>query len=420
MLDANLRNWLLIGGRHLVVACAICDSSLFAQQPAVGDPTVAPRTRPSFPQLQAPQAGASTTPSDRSEANSFATPFGAAITSPAERQKAYEEIAAEVAILEREGKLLKRVVRLAAPTVVHIEAEINGEMANSRKTSVEEAGSGVILQFNQRHYVLTNRHVVRGAALSKINIKLYDGRALHPYRVWSDSASDVAVLAIDAPDLEAARLGSSDALEIGDFVLAIGSPFRLSHSVTYGIISAKGRRDLELGSGKDGVQLQDFLQTDAAINPGNSGGPLLNLRGEVVGINTAIASNSGGSEGIGFAIPIKMAANIAQQLIEKGTVSRAFLGVQLDSRFSAESAARLGLPRPMGTRVSGITAGSPAEQAGLLIGDVILELDGQKIEDDNHLVNLVGLMKAEATIPVLVFRDGKTTTVQVRLTTRSP
>ena len=140
--------------------------------------------------------------------------------------------------------------------------------------------------------------------------------------------TDVAVLAVSAPDLTAAPLGDSDRMEIGDFVLAVGSPFGLSHSVTFGIISAKGRRDLHLGE-VDTVQFQDFLQTDAAINPGNSGGPLVNLRGEVIGINTAIASNSGGNEGIGFAIPVNMFMTVARQLIETGKVTRAFLGVNM-------------------------------------------------------------------------------------------
>src|SRR5205085_10072275 len=162
-----------------------------------------------------------------------------------------------------------------------------------------------------------------------------------------------------APGLIAARIGDSSKVEIGDFVLAVGSPFGLSHSVTYGIISAKGRRDLELGD--DSVRFQDFMQTDAAINPGNSGGPLINLRGEVVGMNTAIASSSGGNEGIGFTIPINMVMIIARQLVERGTVIRAYLGVALDSKFGPATAMSVGLMRPRGTRVTRITPGSPAE-----------------------------------------------------------
>lgn len=339
-------------------------------------------------------------------------------TSLAARERQYAELAAEVDEFERYGNLLKRVVKLVRPAVVHIEAESDRE-PNSRKGPVEEAGSGVILQWQQRTFVLTNRHVIKGAKLERILIKLHDSRTLHPVRVWADRASDVAVMEVEGRGLIAAKLGDSDRMEIGDFALAIGSPFRLSHSVTYGIISAKGRRDLELGPGAENVQLQDFLQTDAAINPGNSGGPLLNLRGEVIGINTAIASNSGGSEGIGFAIPINMAMVIAKQLIERGAVKRAFLGVQLDSQFDAAAAVKAGLLEPRGARVSGLTARSPAEVAGLTVGDVILEFDGRRVDDDNHLVNLVSLTPVDKDVGLLVFRGGRSLNVSVRVTVRS-
>lgn len=361
---------------------------------------------PLFGQLTTPTA----TPSNRSDVSEL---------NPLDRERLYDDIAAEVALLERQGNILKRVVKVVRPAVVHIEAEMQDDEPGLRKNTIEEAGSGVIISFRDRPYILTNRHVIRGAKLQRIHIKLADGREIHPTKVWADKATDIAVLAIDAPNVVSARLGDSEKLEIGDFVLAIGSPFRLSHSVTYGIISAKGRRDLQLGSGNEGVSLQDFLQTDAAINPGNSGGPLLNLRGEVVGINTAIASNSGGSEGIGFAIPINMTVLIAQQLIEKGAVTRAFLGVQLDSRFTAELAARIGLPRPQGARVSGITPKSPAEAAGLRVGDVVLEFDGKRVEDDNHLVNLVSLTQTSREVDLLLFRDGRTQAVRVRVANRS-
>jgi serine protease Do len=250
------------------------------------------------------------------------------------RDRQFAELAAEVALLEREGNVLKRVIRLTRPTVVHIEARRDDEAPAVNQKPVEEAGSGVVIEVGGRHYVLTNRLVIMHSSLHNISIGLDDGRVLKPTQGWNDRETDIAVLAVAAKDLVAARLADSSKLEIGDFVLAVGSPFGLSHSVTYGIISAKGRRDLQLGD--DGVLYQDFLQTDAAINPGNSGGPLLNLRGEVVGINTAIASSSGGSEGIGFAIPINMVMTVAQQLITNGSVVRAYLGVHLDSSFGPE------------------------------------------------------------------------------------
>jgi serine protease Do len=275
----------------------------------------------------------------------------------------------------------------------------------------------VLIERRGKYYVLTNRHVVKYSTLTGIDVKLADGRVLHPSQVWSDRATDIAILAVGGGDLVPARLGDARKLDIGDFVLAVGSPFGLSHSVTYGIISAKGRRDLQLGD--DGVIYQDFLQTDAAINPGNSGGPLLNLRGEVVGINTAIASSSGGSEGIGFTIPINMVMMIADQLIEHGAVVRAYLGVRLDSAFGPEAAAKIGLARPEGARVTGITKDSPAEAAQIQIGDILLSFAGTRIEDDNHLINLVSLTPVNDEVEVRLLRAGKPVTLKVRVANRT-
>ncbi len=331
------------------------------------------------------------------------------------RRQLVREIASEVRVLEQHGSLLKKVVRLVKPAVVHIEAE-KTEQPNAREFArkpVEEAGSGVIIEHRDRFFVLTNRHVVKNALPSRIQIKLFDGRVLHPHKVWSDQGTDVAVMSVEDTDLTTVILGNSDAVEIGDFVLAVGSPFGLSHSVTYGIISATGRRNLQLG--EDGVKYQNFLQTDAAINPGNSGGPLLNLRGEVVGINTAIASSSGGSEGIGFTIPINMAMAIANQLIEKGTVARGYLGVDLDSKFGRAEASKLGLPRPQGARISGIKTGTPAKQNDFQVGDVIMEFDRTKIEDDSHLMHVVGLTSVGKEVSVLLYRQSRPVTVKVIL-----
>ncbi|MBX3412863.1 MAG: trypsin-like peptidase domain-containing protein [Pirellulales bacterium] len=337
----------------------------------------------------------------------------------ATRDKLYEQLGREVSDLERHAHILKLVVRLVGPTVVHIETEKTDALSTriGGKRTIEEAGSGVVLRLHDDFYVLTNWHVIRDATLDHVNIRLSDGRVLNPSRVWYDAQTDVAVMSVSAPGLVPARLGNSDDLEIGDFVLAVGSPFGLSHSVTFGIVSAKGRRDLELGS--DQVQFQDFIQTDAAINPGNSGGPLINLRGEVVGINTAIASSSGGNEGIGFSIPINMVQQIATQLIDRGSVMRAFLGVHLDRNYGPTAAAKLGLPRPRGALINGITPNSPAEAADLRVGDVILRFNGKWIESDSHLINLVSLTEVNRDIPVLIFRDRQEKTVTVRVGDRS-
>jgi len=325
-----------------------------------------------------------------------------------QRTELYRQLRAQAEVLEKQAAVLKTVVKLVGPAVVHVEADVSDRHSPQLQLGgpsrrVEESGSGVIIQLAAKAYVLTSRHVIAGATPSGIKINLSDGRRIHPDRVWEDRETDVAVMAVSAPDLAFAPLGDSDQVEIGDFVVAIGAPFGLTHTVTYGIISAKGRRNLELDD--PAIKIQDFLQTDAAINPGNSGGPLVNLRGEVIGINTCIASSSGGNEGIGFAVPINMFMVVARQLIEYGRTTRAFLGVTLDSAFDANKAAELGLPRPMGARVVKVTENSPAAAAQLREGDVILQLDAQPIENDSHLVNLVNLTEVGKQVTLHVYRD---------------
>jgi serine protease Do len=338
--------------------------------------------------------------------------------SPEKRAELQRLLDQHAPALQSQAIVLKTVAKLVGPTVVHIEAESPQASAEyNRGRRIEEAGSGVIIQSGGKFYVLTNRHVIRSAAPESIRIKLHDGRELHPSRVLEDREMDVAVLPLAAPNLVAASLGDSDRLEIGDFVLAVGSPFGLSHSVTFGIISAKGRRDLHLD--RAGLRFQDFLQTDAAINPGSSGGPLCNLRAEVVGINTAIATDSGHNEGIGFSIPINMFMGVARQLIETGKVVRAFLGVTLDHKFGPATAVEIGLPGPMGARVTAITPGSPAEAVRLQPGDVVLEIDGIRIEDDAHLINLVSLIPVGKKVPLVIFRGGKALSIPVELADRS-
>lgn len=333
-----------------------------------------------------------------------------------DRERLYDEVSLEFDALERQGGLLKKVVRLVTPTVVHIETVKTSSVSYARRNQ-EEAGSGVIIAINEQSYVLTNRHVVNDASLSNINIRLADGRLLHPTHVASDRRTDVAILTLDASDVLPARLGDSSRVEIGDFVLAVGSPFGLSHSVTYGIISAKGRRDLQLGDGS--IRYQDFFQTDAAINPGNSGGPLLNLRGEVIGINTAIASSSGGSEGIGFTIPINMAMAVARELVEQGRPVRAYLGVRLAESLGPADAKRLGFSGGRGALVTRVTPGTPAATAGLRPDDVVLEFDGQRIEDDDHLIHVVGFTPIGKEIEIAVFRGGQTLKIKIRVDDRS-
>lgn len=328
---------------------------------------------------------------------------GSGTAAPGTRDAEYAALARDVDILDRELSLVKRVVKLVTPSVVHIEATPLPKYQGLLK--VEEAGSGAIVEFGSKFYVLTNRHVIRHSIPEKIEIHLADGRVFHPKQIWSDSETDVAIMAIDATGLAAVKLGDSDKLEIGDFVLAVGSPFGLSQSVTRGIVSAKGRHNLDLGD--DDLRWQNFLQTDAAINPGNSGGPLVNLRGEVVGLNTAIASASGGNEGIGFSIPVNVVSRIAQALLQEHGIPRGFLGVQLDGSFNEKKAKSLGLGGVVGTRVTRVEPKSPAELADLRIDDVILEFNGIRVDQDMHLISLVKLTEIGKQVELVVLRDGK-------------
>ncbi|MDA8745284.1 trypsin-like peptidase domain-containing protein [Rubripirellula amarantea] len=336
-----------------------------------------------------------------------------------ERERLFNELAEEFETFDRLGSLVRRVSQLVKPSVIHIEAHKTEQKGASRQ-SYDEAGSGVVIEATDgSKWVLTNRHVIAGASPREILLRTSEGSEFYPSKVVADASTDVAVMKIDDSLLPAARLADSESVRIGDFVIAIGSPFGLSHSVTFGILSAKGRRDLSLGEQK--IDLQDFFQTDAAINPGNSGGPLLNLRGEVVGLNTAIASSSGGSEGIGFAIPINMAMRVADQLTMQGHLRRGYLGVTLDPDFTpAELAAtdyrlvEAGIRT--GALVKNVRPGSPAEAAHLQRGDIIVEFDGKPVDSDDHLVARVGLTPINLPTSMIIYRDGKRYRTEVKLT----
>lgn len=330
----------------------------------------------------------------------------------AERAELYRQLQSQAEFFERQSAIIKAAAKLVGPTVVFVQADASYRAAPvPRGRRVEEAGSGVIVELRGKRYIFTARHVIGGVPPEGVKVTLADGRRLRPERIWEDPETDVAVIEVPPAGLLAAPLGDSDRLEVGDFVLAIGSPFGLNNSVTLGIVSGKGRRDLDLGD--SGVRLQDFVQTDAAINPGNSGGPLVNLRGEVVGITTAIASRSGTSEGVGFAIPINLFLAVARQLIDEGRVTRGFLGVTLDGEFGPAMAAELGLPRPLGARVVQVTENSPAATAGLRVGDVVLQFGGVPVENDSHLVNLVSLTPAGTQVELVIFRDHRTLVLRV-------
>jgi serine protease Do len=256
---------------------------------------------------------------------------------------------------------------------------------------------------------LTNYHVVQGSKPAKIRIRLQDGRSIRPSLIWSDDKADIAVLKLDREDLPAARMGNSDEAVVGSWVMALGSPFGLMHSVSQGIISARGRHMDELQD----VDYQDFLQTDAAINPGNSGGPLVNMKGEVIGINNSIASEGGGFEGVGFSIPINLARWIMNELVAHGRVSRGALGVELQPEFPQEAALELGMDRPKGARINRVNPSTPASKAGLQDGDVVLRFGGVEIVDLNHLINTVSMAPIGRPAEVVVWRDRREVTLQV-------
>ncbi len=381
--------------RRLAFAIFGCPAALFAQSPTPIDP----------PQLVFPSGVATSRDAEVSA--------GIETLRVDQREALFQALAAEASVLERLEGSVQKVARVLRPSVVHIEASKKQTRAGHAET-FDEAGSGVIVEASGGLWVLTNRHVIRGAKPEEISLRLSDGREIVPLSVLADEGTDVAILRLGSKQFLPARVGDSREVEIGDFVIAVGSPFGLSHSVTFGIISAMGRRDLTLGS--DRIDLQDFFQTDAAINPGNSGGPLVNLRGEVIGLNTAIASSSGGSEGIGFAIPIQMVQQVVDQLIRYGEVRRGYLGVSLDPAFNPGKAERLGLPVLNGALVKTVRNGSPAMSAGIHVGDVITEFDGVAIENDDHLVTRVGLTAIGREIGVILYRNGRPYQTYVTIT----
>lgn len=312
---------------------------------------------------------------------------------------------------------LAKVARLMRGSVVHIESRRRSASGGT----VEETGSGVVMTLPGAAgvYVVTNRHVVAGSTeLTGISVQLDDGRFLHPTQVWQDKATDVAVIKLPEVSVVPAKWGDSDRLEIGHLVLALGSPFGLSQSVTLGIVSAKGRRSLALGATGEMLN-QDFIQTDAAINPGNSGGPLVDLHGRVVGINTAIASNSGGNEGIAFSIPSNLVRQVAESLVKYGKVPRAYLGVKLDPEFDAKAARQFRLDRLRGARVLQVYEKTPAARAALQMDDVILQMDGVEVQDENHLINMVSLTPIGKKIRLNVLRSGKVIPIEVLLADRT-
>jgi serine protease Do len=267
-------------------------------------------------------------------------------------------------------------------------------------------GSGFIV--SQDGYILTNNHVVEDA--EKIMVTLLDGRELQAKLVGTDPSTEVAVIKIDANDLHALEMANSDTIEVGEWVIAIGNPFGLSHTVTVGVVSAKGRNGLGLST------YEDFIQTDAAINPGNSGGPLIDLDGKVVGINTAIVG-SGGNIGIGLAIPINIAKSVYDQLVQKGKVVRGFLGITIQN-ITPDLAESFKLKDTKGVIIPDVSSDSAAAKAGLKAGDIIIAFDGQPVEKAAEFQRRVAMKKPGSEVEITVLRDGKKQTLTAKLEER--
>ena len=315
-----------------------------------------------------------------------------------------KESAPAVVIVATRGKLQQPQMQEPHPFFDHPFFErFFGERPNPQPRRPRAMGSGVIVDA-ENGYLLTNHHVIDKA--EQITVALTDRREFEAEVVGADPETDIALLKIDADSLTALPFADSDELQIGDYVVAIGNPFGLGQTITAGIVSAVGRSGLRLES------YEDFIQTDAAINVGNSGGALINLKGELVGINTAIFSGRGGNIGIGFAIPINMARQIMDQLLTHGEIQRGRIGVQIQDLIP-DLAEALGTSHERGAVVAQVIPGTPAEEAGLQIGDVIVEMNGEAVIGSSDLRNKVGLLRVGDAVRLTIERDGEPMTIEL-------
>lgn len=306
----------------------------------------------------------------------------------------------------------EQIAARTLPAVVSIEAiKPAKSTATNKNKPQEESGSGVIVRLDTRpgYFVLTNNHVVSGARNDQITIHLGDGKIFRPTQTWSDPETDIALMAIDGQNLPAATLGNSDTAKVGRWVIAIGSPFGLSQTVTHGIISARDRGQVSLGST---IRIKEFLQTDAAINPGSSGGPLIDLQGDVIGINTAIASHNGSNSGVAFSIPTNLVKRVMTQMLAQGAIQRGYLGMQLSSGFEPNDALKLGLSKVTGALVEKVYPDTPAAASGLRANDVILNVESVEIRNENHLINLISGLPIGQKIRLQVWRERTTLTLE--------
>jgi serine protease Do len=322
-------------------------------------------------------------------------------------------LAVAAAPLEQLSAVFRGVVETAGQSIVHIEAtqikSVNptGRSGRSVKMQIEESGSGVVTNIAKKQVVLTNRHVVEGIDLNAIKIMTRDRRLLTPVRMTTNEDFDLAVIEVKETLPVAASFGDSEQVQTGDIILTIGSPFGLDRSLSMGIISAVNRRSIPGSSGQ--APNVGFFQIDAAVNPGSSGGPMLNLRGEVLGLVTAIATQGGGHDGIAFVLPAKFVLRVAEQLVRNGSVVKPLIGVgfEPEAEFSPVKHQKIGLDRLIGAKIRQVQPDSPASAAGLRVGDVILSFDAVEVEDDTHIVNLVAQSEIDKPVKLSVLREGQ-------------
>ncbi|NLB55942.1 MAG: Do family serine endopeptidase [Lentisphaerae bacterium] len=323
-----------------------------------------------------------------------------------------DTVSKDVESVKSISRAFSEIAKTTIPSVVYIRTEKHVPNTRHRHQDIYEF-FGLIPRQDEKHqtrrgqgtgfiisadgYILTNHHIAGDTDV--IMVRLHSGKEITAKLIGADEKTDIAIIKIDEDNLPAVKLGNSEDMEIGEWVLAIGNPFGLSETVTFGIISGKGRY---IGL----AEYEEFIQTDAAINPGNSGGPLINLSGEVIGINTAFFTQTGGEMGIGFAIPVDMAKTILEQLIETGTVNRSLLGIGIQ-QVTSDLARHFGLSEPKGILVSQIFPGSAAEKSGLKRGDLILELNGREVKEVQVFRNEIAVTKPGTEIKLLILRDQK-------------
>lgn len=282
-----------------------------------------------------------------------------------------------------------------------------GDQLDGERRQSASLGSGVIV--GAEGYILTNHHVIEAA--DEIEVALADGRKTSASIVGTDPETDLAVLRVDITGLPAIAFGSPQDLGVGDLVLAIGNPFGVGQTVTMGIVSAKGRSHLGIST------FENFIQTDAAINPGNSGGALVDATGNLVGINSAIYSRTGGSLGIGFAIPSDLARQVMEQIVQTGSVTRGWIGVEVQD-ISPELAESFNLPTTNGTLIAGVQRGGPAERAGIRSGDILLAVESREVTDSTRMLNLIAALKPGEQATLKILRDHEEALFQIKVGTR--